>query len=236
MFSTYEHSLHLLNQYREPKDLRSLSLSLPYYFAAGAAGGFTQSLVLCPIDVVKSKLQVMGIGHGHGNLEGVKVPSSLQVAREIVKNRGLLGLYLGLLPTLYRDVIGYGFFFTGYEGLKLWAEGPVATHAVDSGKHEHHGHGASMIAVTVSGGLAGVLYHLSTYPFDVVKSIVQTQTFVGETPKYNGMLHCFETVYREAGLKGFTKGFTPTVLRSIPASATGFLAYELVQQIFSTKQ
>lgn len=66
---------------------------------------------------------------------------------------------------------------------------------------------------------------------DVVKSIIQTQTFVGETPKYKGMFHVFHEVYTDVGLRGFTKGITPTILRSIPASAAGFLVYELANRM-----
>jgi len=239
---------------------------------AGAVGGFAQSLVLCPIDVVKSKMQVMGLDpHHHYPVSGAspnniniesakapleKMPSATQVAREIIKARGIRGLYLGLLPTLYRDVIGYGFFFGSYEYLKGLTHGPVDAHTPDSEKSSPHSQTGDLLSVILAGGLAGVIYHASTHPctlllllflkilftqpvcwiVDVVKSIVQTQPFIGDTPKYDGMIHCFQSVYKDAGLSGFSKGFAATMLRSVPASAAGWLVYELTQKIFPTNE
>ena len=69
-----------------------------------------------------------------------------------------------------------------------------------------------------------------------MKSIIQTQSFVGSSPKYEGMFHCFATVYKDAGWRGFTKGYAATVLRAIPASAAGFAVYELAQKVFPSNE
>ena len=45
-------------------------------------------------------------------------------------------------------------------------------------------------AVLLSGALAGNVFWLITYPFDVVKSKIQGDSF--ENPKYKGMIDCFK--------------------------------------------
>ena len=165
LFSTYERCLHEFNVRHKNKHS---PLPLQYYLLSGAFGGFAQSFVLCPIDVVKSKMQVMGLGHGsaaHLQQDSkVGSPSSFQVARDIVKQNGVRGLFLGLVPTLCRDVIGYGFFFWSYEGLKTITGGPVDAHIPEQKVHAHHSATSNILSVIVSGGLAGVIYHTTTHP------------------------------------------------------------------------
>jgi len=93
---------------------------LAHVALAGAASGFAQSFIICPIDVIKNRMQVRtrppddddeddddncsqvaGLGHegGHG-------PGSIAMARQVIASRGWLGLYLGMVPTLWRDVPG----------------------------------------------------------------------------------------------------------------------------------
>jgi len=101
---------------------------------------------------------------------------------------------------------------------------------------------------TNQGGLAGMAYHTATYPFDVAKTRIQIQT--GPEPIYRGTLHCFRTLYQQGtptrrekeedtwaetaharwqpahvtgGAGALFKGYVPTVLRSFPANAVGFL-------------
>lgn len=41
------------------------------------------------------------------------------------------------------------------------------------------------------------------------------------------MLDCFRKVYAAGGTRAFFAGFTPCLLRAIPANSACFLAYEL---------
>jgi solute carrier family 25 carnitine/acylcarnitine transporter 20/29 len=80
---------------------------------------------------------------------------------------------------------------------------------------------------------AGMIYHASTYPFDVVKSVIQTQPTneQGKPLAYKNMVDCMKHIYAREGWKGFTKGIGPTVIRSFPASGAGFAVYELTLKL-----
>lgn len=79
----------------------------------------------------------------------------------------------------------------------------------------------STLKVAAYGGLAGEALWLSSYPFDVVKSKMQTDGF-GAEQKYKSMRDCFAQTYRASGLAGFWKGIFPTLLRAMPVSAGTF--------------
>jgi solute carrier family 25 carnitine/acylcarnitine transporter 20/29 len=40
-------------------------------------------------------------------------------------------------------------------------------------------------------------------------------------------------VYREGGIKPFFRGFSPTIIRAVPAAAATFTTYELVMRALS---
>lgn len=79
----------------------------------------------------------------------------------------------------------------------------------------------SQLKVAGYGGLAGEALWLSSYPFDVVKSKMQSDGF-GPNRKYSGMRDCFAQTWRVEGARGFWKGIGPTLLRAMPVSAGTF--------------
>lgn len=57
------------------------------------------------------------------------------------------------------------------------------------------------------------------YPIDVVKSRMQTDGFGGDAQKYRSTLDCVRKVWRAEGVKGFTRGLGPTLLRQVSDSS-----------------
>jgi len=82
------------------------------------------------------------------------------------------------------------------------------------------------------GGLAGEALWLSSYPFDVIKSKMQTDGF-GKEQRYKTMRDCFAQTYRGEGLRGFWRGIVPTLLRAMPVSAGTFATVELAMRALS---
>lgn len=81
------------------------------------------------------------------------------------------------------------------------------------------------------GGLSGEALWLASYPFDVVKSRMQSDAVgrgavVGQ--RYAGLRDCFVGVWREGGVRGFWRGIGPTLLRAMPVSAGTFAVVEFV--------
>jgi len=63
------------------------------------------------------------------------------------------------------------------------------------------------------GGSAGITLWLSAYPFDIVKSRLQTDALKNEDRKFKGALDCARSILKNDGPKGFIRGLAPTLVR-----------------------
>ena len=49
-----------------------------------------------------------------------------------------------------------------------------------------------------------------------------------QTAAHQSTLDCARHIYRTLGIRGFFRGFGPTMARAFPANAATFMAYEFV--------
>ena len=87
------------------------------------------------------------------------------------------------------------------------------------------------LSTLVAGGLAGCASWLVIYPVDVVKSHVQT----GSTGASTNGLTVARELYRQYGIRAFTRGLGVTMLRAFPVNATVFYALETLKQRFGIR-
>lgn len=87
---------------------------------AGCLASFFSSLAICPMELVKCKLQAMHEIQNQQQLLGKKIErvGPMKLTTQIFANEGVVGLFRGLVPLLVREMPGYFFFFGGYEGNK----------------------------------------------------------------------------------------------------------------------
>jgi len=86
----------------------------------------------------------------------------------------------------------------------------------------------------VCGGAAGVTYWSLTYPTDVIKSSLQSDELERSQRKYHNIVDCARKLYRdEGGWRRFYRGFSPCMLRAIPANAVMLLVLENTRQLLS---
>ncbi len=67
---------------------------------------------------------------------------------------------------------------------------------------------------------------------DVVKQRIMTDP-LGRGRQFKHWNQAASAVYRENGVKGFYRGFLPTLLRSFPANACALVAFEGVMRALS---
>ena len=91
----------------------------------------------------------------------------------------------------------------------------------------------SPLGLLISGAVGGFQYWFMTYPTDVIKSSMMADELDKSKRKYSGILDCAKKLYRrEGGLKRLYAGFTPCLMRSIPANATMFFVLETTRKCF----
>mmetsp|Transcript_15150 Transcript_15150/g.21145 ORF Transcript_15150/g.21145 Transcript_15150/m.21145 type:complete len:299 (+) Transcript_15150:86-982(+) len=189
-------------------------LSIPQYILAGALVGFTVSFVESPIDLMKSQLQVQYSG------SAAKYNGLYDCAKKIFQEGGIRGVYQGLQATMIRDIPATAAYFGAYELARKGMKGPNE----DLDK-------MAAWKILIAGGIGGMAYWASTFPLDVVKSTIQTDATKISERKYKGWMDCFKSIHQQLGWKGFFRGFAPCMVRSFPANATCFLAYEYAKKV-----
>ncbi|XP_032812579.1 mitochondrial ornithine transporter 1 [Petromyzon marinus] len=183
--------------------------------AGSLAAGFT-AIVICPLELVKCRMQAMREMHAAGKTVFTMADcTAVAVTRNVLRVDGLLGLYNGLSSTWMRDMPGYFCFFWGNEVCKTLFTPPGKTKD-DLGA----------FPLLVSGGMAGVFLWVVVYPLDSVKSRIQVMSMSSRQP---GFLAATASIIRTDGIMALYSGFTPTIIRAFPANAALFLAYELTR-------
>jgi hypothetical protein len=93
---------------------------------SGAAAGATIVPIACPFELTKNAQQLAEVMVNRPRIPGMDkdIAGSYQkkgtwaTARQLVKNRGLIGLYSGFSYHLLRDTVGTGVYFITYESIK----------------------------------------------------------------------------------------------------------------------
>lgn len=193
-------------------------LTYTQYYLSGAFAGVTNSVLSGPIEHVRIRLQTQPHDPQkrlyHGPLDCIRKLSSSTHSRP-----GISGLYRGQTVTLLREAQAYGFWFLTFEYLMN----------SDMSRNGYNRSDISSPKVALYGGLAGEALWITSYPFDVVKSKMQSDGF-GAGQRYSSMRDCFGQTWRREGWRGFWKGIGPTLVRAMPVSAGTFAVVELVMR------
>lgn len=186
-------------------------MSYADFYKAGAFAWTMGTIFECPIDLLKSQMQVQIIRQK--TIAHYETPynaeSMFSCAKYIVQHNGLRGLYQGLAPHLLRNTFGGSIHLGTFHSLREWYA---------------HSNGTTSDRVGASvnlaaGGLGGFLFWLIFFPVDVVKSSIQTDSLHKPDRRYTGVSDAVSKLYKEGGWKRFYKGFSPCLIRSVPANA-----------------
>ncbi|KAL2873731.1 carrier protein ymc1 [Colletotrichum sp. CLE4] len=209
---------HQARRYFETRNGSTGPLSYAQYYASGAFAGVANSVISGPIEHVRIRLQTQP--HGAARLYS----GPLDCVRKLASHGGLLnnGLYRGEAVTILREAQAYGVWFLAFEWMMN----------ADARRNGMDRKDIAPYKIAFYGGLAGEALWLSSYPFDVIKSKMQTDGF-GKEQRYKSMRDCFAQTYRGEGLRGFWRGIVPTLLRAMPVSAGTFATVELTMRAIS---
>lgn len=172
--------------------------------AGMAAGGIEALLWTTPCERIKV-LQQCSIG-GDKRFQTLRGTGLI-----LLKEQGLSGLFVGLVPTIYRQAISVGVRFMLYGVVKDLLEGR------DSNRQSQWWH------PPVAGASVGMLSIVANHPFDVIKSQVQADMKFG---KAKGMYASCQEIIKQQGIRGFSRGLSPRVMRVGVAQAVVFTVYE----------
>ncbi|XP_056595545.1 mitochondrial glutamate carrier 1 [Triplophysa dalaica] len=178
-------------------------LTLLREMLAGCGAGTCQVIVTTPMEMLKIQLQdagriaaqrkLMPQAETPGGPVEVKSRTAMQLTRELLKEKGIAGLYKGLGATLLRDVPFSVIYF------------PLFANLNDLGKREADGPAPFYVSF-VSGCVAGSTAAVAVNPVDVIKTRLQSLTRGSQEDTYSGVMDCIRKILHNEGPGAFLKG------------------------------
>ncbi|KAH8359310.1 hypothetical protein KR093_005721 [Drosophila rubida] len=164
--------------------------------AGGLAGAF-QIIVTTPMELLKIQMQDAGRVAAAAKLAGktVEKVSATQLATQLIKEKGIFGLYKGIGATGLRDVTFSVIYFPLFATLNKL--GP--RRCDDSGE-------AVFWCSFLAGLGAGSTAALAVNPFDVIKTRLQAIKKADGEKEFKGIVDCITKTMKHEGPTAFFKG------------------------------
>ncbi|KAF5354351.1 hypothetical protein D9758_010728 [Tetrapyrgos nigripes] len=202
LFASYGISKRIISPYPQ--------LSLPETALAGSMAGAANAILASPVEMFKVRMQ--------GQYGGASDKRLSAIASEMWKDWGFRkGIMRGYWVTVAREIPAYAGFYTAYEFSKRKFT------AI-------YGSQLPIWALLASGSTGGIAYWLSCYPLDVIKSRIQLRPIPPTGTPVQYIAAEFKAILAESGMKGLFNGLSPSLLRSIPAAASTFAAFEITRE------
>lgn len=188
--------------------------------AAGAVARLLSSTLMAPLELVRTRVQAAAGRQPLGT-----------ICRQLVGERGVVGLWRGLVPTLMRDIPFSAIYWFGYETLKRRF---LHLSAVEGHHHQQQQRIPALVCSFVAGACAGSLAAVVTLPFDVVKTHWQIELGGGANGgRVGGVAAALSDIYRRSGVRGLFAGLSPRLVKVAPACAIMITTYETGKVVFA---
>lgn len=222
--------LGVLEELLPPRLLSKLSAA-QIITLSGAASGFLAGVIVCPLDVVKTRIQAKG-AFADPKLK-VKKIGIIQEFKNILLNEGVRGLYRGLVPITFGYLPTWTIYFTIYERSKQFY--PAFLRQKFNTQNDTLEHFLSAIT-------AGSVSSIAVSPVWVVKTRLMVQSAKRKSGSldraaelknrtiYKGTFDAFRRMYKEEGIKVFYSGLIPSLFGLLHVGIH-FPVYEELKEI-----
>ncbi|KAG9475610.1 mitochondrial glutamate carrier 1 [Eleutherodactylus coqui] len=181
-------------------------LTLIKEMLAGCGAGTCQVIVTTPMEMLKIQLQDAGrlaaqkkLMANQAGLNGAAVeantvrPTAMAISKELLRSKGIAGLYKGLGATILRDVPFSIIYFPLFANLnKLGQKTPDEK--------------APFFVSFLAGCAAGSTAAVAVNPCDVIKTRLQSLQRGVNEDTYSGIIDCTRKIWRSEGPLAFFKG------------------------------
>jgi solute carrier family 25 protein 42 len=205
-FMSHEQFKQLFRQDRSGRPVSSPGLR----FLAGSLAGVTATAVTYPLDFLRARMAV-GPKHHYKDV--------FNTAWHIVTQEGWMKLYRGFMPTILGVAPYAGISFFTYESLKkITAD-------------QDHGREPTAVERLGFGALAGLFGQSASYPLDVVRRRMQTDTVIGGDIHYRTMKTSTVYIFNTEGIrKGLYKALMMNWVKGPIVVGVSFTVYDFLRK------
>ncbi|XP_055600629.1 mitochondrial uncoupling protein 4-like [Uranotaenia lowii] len=173
-----------------------------------------------PLDLTKTRLQIQGEG---GTILKTKYRGMLATAGGIIREEGILKLWQGITPALYRHCVYSGVRIVAYDAMRTKLRGDKELTLWQS---------------AVAGVGAGMVAQWLASPADLVKVQIQMEgkrRLLGQEPRVHGTHHAFREIVKRGGIPGLWKGSIPNVQRAALVNLGDLTTYDVAKRFVMKK-
>ena len=168
----------------------------------GAISGLSSTVFNVPFQVIRTCMMI------ETPKNGVQ-PTMTKTIKKIYSKEGIKGFYRGFIPSLIRLPLGNAFYFGTLEHTKKLLNKRFKTNDIITNFI------SSAAGITVQSIVTNPIYLISTR-FEAVGM-----------NKYKNVFDAVKKILEEEGIKGFTKGLKPLLIKEIPSHSLFYVLYEL---------
>ncbi|KAG6842606.1 hypothetical protein C0991_000132 [Blastosporella zonata] len=170
--------------------------------------------IVSPLELIRTNLQSTPLSpHNPHTLSSV-----LTSVRALVQKRGVLSLWRGLGPTLWRDVPFSGLYWASYEAWKR--------------EFNRNGRDGAWVAF-ICGAVSGTSAALITSPFDVLKTRRQALVMSPSSGHVSSSIPFLLRIVRTEGVSALFAGISPRVAKIAPACGIMIACFEGIGKILN---
>ena len=214
--ANYLHAEHDIGKLKVLQSSSNDTMAKKYAMSVMAAS--VAESVTYPLDLTKTRLQLQGeVASGDLN---IKYKGMIRTALGIVKEEGLLMLWRGMLPALYRHAI--------YTGIRMTAYEEIRNELQRTDKN-----GFPLWKKVVAGMTAGGVGQLVASPTDLIKTQIQMEgkrRLQGKPPRVKGMTDAFQKIVKQGGVAGLWRGCWPNVQRAALVNLGDLSTYDTIKR------
>jgi len=201
-----------VSQTQPSKPVAKPKLSVGTTFLLGGLSACTAEVVVYPMDMIKTRLQIADKGTKAG---------MFSTGATIIRHDGIYGFYTGFTAACYRHII--------YSGVRYFAYEMLREHVF----HRNADGSFPLWKSALAALSAGAIGQFIASPTDLVKVQMQTEglrKLRGQPMLYTGTWNCFVTCFRNYGFFGMWRGWFHNVQRAALVQLGDLTAYDLAKQ------
>ena len=186
-------------------------------FLSGAIAGSLNAAIVSPVELLRTR-----------HILSSTTATYSTILRSLLIERGFLGLFRGLIPTIFRDGPGVGVYFLTFDLCKsnlLEASLSISPHRCETVSPSN----STLLTIKLlSASCAGIAFWTVALPVDTIKTLYESANISGGLACQSRWL--LRTINEGGGLSMLFRAWPVAMGRGIPSAAITLTTFDIVSE------